>query len=151
MNVLSIDSGANCGWCVLRCVPGRMSWVDGGTMRHDDPELDKLIANFNWPNVVVEVPAGYAYEAKRVAGLLGAAEVGGGLIRLAKWTGHNVVRMTAADWRLRLCGKMGPTDAEVKAAVTRAVAGVPRCSADARDAVGAAWWSVTGKLVKGVA
>lgn len=116
-SLLAIDPGVRLhGWCVLaRAEGGAWEPVRWG---HDESEvvLREIQAS---DLVVVETPAGYAYSAARVRGLLDAAGAAGEFRGVARASGARAVPCSAETWRAALTGSAHPDDAAIQTALER--------------------------------
>lgn len=118
--VLAIDPGVSWhGWCAI-------SQVEGGAwepVRYGHHDLERVCSELRGAAVVaVETPAGHAYSAARVRGLLEAAGAAGELRATARAVGARVVRCSAETWRAALVGRATASDEQIAEALRRQVA-----------------------------
>lgn len=115
--VLAIDPGVSLhGWCVLeRAVTGAWAPVRYG---HDD--ADRIYGEIQFASLIaIETPAGYAYSAARVRGLLATAGAAGEFRSVARTSGARVVSCSAETWRAALTGRASPDDDTIATALER--------------------------------
>ena len=88
------------------------------------------------------------FTSKMATALLLAERQVGEIVATARHIGLDVLEVTAAQWRRAVVGGKSPSDARIKAVVSRVVKGMPtRSNAHERDALGCAvfgarWWKV---------
>lgn len=119
--VLAIDPGVSWhGWCLLACVEGGQ-WEP---VRYGHSDLERVCSEIHGGvTVAVETPAGHAYSAARVKGLLEAAGAAGELRATARERGAEVVRCSAETWRAALVGRAAATDEQIAEALRRHATG----------------------------
>jgi hypothetical protein len=165
--VLAADVGATTGLALLELQDGRPTWLDGMSTRGLFVDGPRLIATprecfadlGNVDCVVVEVPGNIQSGGKSTGAglsigkhLIASAEQAGLLLGWAQAHRVPTLRATAHVWRKAVVGKGNATDAEVKVAVTRQVAGLPeRTNAHVRDAVGLGVWGLAMMRERAVA
>jgi Holliday junction resolvasome RuvABC endonuclease subunit len=144
MICLAFDPGPkSCGFAVANLTPemrGRPTFLRGGKVDSAFDSIRCLLdENSNVDIVAVETPAGFIHEHARGAQLLETRGVAGRIDTIARMRSHNVVEMTAGEWRRQLTGKANASDAVIKRAVTMFAYGLPkRTNAHMRDALGLA-------------
>lgn len=118
--VVGVDPGvAWHGWVALAQVEGG-AWEIVRCGHHD---LERVSSELCGASVVaIETPAGHAYSAARVKGLLEAAGNAGELRATARAAGARVVRCSAETWRAALVGRATASDEQIAEALRRQVA-----------------------------
>lgn len=119
--VLAIDPGVDWhGWCVLELLDGAL-WapVRWGHDRAARVELEIRSSSSSSSLVAIETPAGDAYSAARVRGLLAAAVAAGEFRGVARAAGARVVSCSAETWRAALTGRASPDDDTIATALER--------------------------------
>lgn len=115
MRLLAIDPGVRLhGWCVLLCHNAAFSPTQWVPVACGHDPIDAVAAQCAAASVVaVETPAGHAYSAARVKGLLDAAGAAGELRGLARASGARVVSCSAETWRAALVGTAQASDQQI--------------------------------------
>lgn len=163
MLVLAIDPGcaakptprtprpdpARHGWCLLEILPDRRPvWVDAG---HGDEATVRCHMRTAGVGVVVVEQPSRAHKEEANMPLLQTAFFAGYFHGVALERGLTAGVLSAESWRLTVTGLRGPTDAQVKAALSRMLALPARSNAHERDAcgVGLGWALRSGVLAGG--
>lgn len=134
MRVLAIDPGpAWSGWATLDVAHScgvRCTYVASGLAPTGMNPFVMLMREQAVDAVVVEAPAGFAFQPARVPGLLDTSRAAGGMLWVAEMYGKRVVRCTAQQTRKVLAGKANANDAVVRDVVRRNVFGCPAAPSD---------------------
>ncbi len=142
--VLSADPGRHCGLCVA-AVPriGRVEIMYLGTLRESAESVFAELARAFQPTLVAiemtdKVFTRARFGASMATGIAKASALGGKLFATATMLGIPAVEVSAPAWRRAIAGKANASDRAIKAALTLRCGGrLARCSAHARDALGA--------------
>jgi Holliday junction resolvasome RuvABC endonuclease subunit len=169
MIIFGVDPGpTSSGWAVVECAGGRLNFLEAGSGNLDlvcdhvvkflDPDSRGGQETYRF---AVECPRPFfpvvrpgddpgrqrGLMISQATQLIATARAVGEIVRsaLARVKRDQIFEYTASEWRTAVCRRSNPTDAQVKEAITRLVAGWPsRSNAHHRDAAGvataAAWW-----------
>lgn len=155
LQVLAIDPGpSNMGWAHLSVSHGRgvrCTYAGSGYATSSREMFGMLLASTRADAMVVEAPAGYAFQPARVPMLLRTSQVAGGMLWLAEHRGLRTAQVTAQQVRKVLAGKATADDALVRDVVQRNVFGCParpgEHQADALAAGVLGAWMFVGQVV----
>ena len=144
MRVLGLDpSLVGAAWTLIERVSSfRGRWISTGEIALDGRALAELLATLAPGLVVVEQPdwIGSPKLAPLGPHIVNTAWAGGGIHLAAAALGYRAEAVYARQGRLWLTNSVSPDDAEIAAALPRALDGIPaRTNSHARDAAVAAW------------
>ena len=118
--VVAIDPGVRLhGWCSVLCCeyPDDVRLFNQSEGYSETTNIEDVLWGINGRTeeyiVAVETPAGHAYSAARVKGLLDAAGAAGELRGLARAGGARVVSCSAETWRAALVGTAHASDQQI--------------------------------------
>ncbi len=142
--ILGIDPGTKShGYAILECTGRRCSWVEAGEIEATYVAAVNLMLRAELAILIIEQPVSIGVAGVAANGpLLMTAWQGGALTYLARSFGMHVKEVYAREWRRALTGSVSPSDATIKAALSRTLlGGIPeRSNMHERDAAGVAWF-----------
>lgn len=161
--LLAVDPGpSSCGWALVERHGAKVRYLQSGTVAPALHAFDNLANVFEEtygeavPDVAVEEPTGFVFQAFRGPTLLATAAVAGGIAWWGESLGMGVHRMSSEVVRATLIGKTrmrgkelrGDRDKLVKLALAGVVLGLPaKSNVHVRDALAlavVASWRLAG-------